>query len=72
MSNDETSVPRVDQEHVISVLLEENKNINENKIYLLALIKQMKAEYDEAKAQWEAERASLAKTSEKNPPKNVT
>ena len=42
--------------------MEENRALNENKLYLLSILKQMQAEFHAARQLWEAERDSLTKT----------
>lgn len=55
----ESNVPEVDPQVVIQVLIEENRNINENRLYLLALLRQKENEHNKARALWEIERESL-------------
>jgi hypothetical protein len=51
-----------DQQYVIATLMEENQQLNANKLYLLAMLKQMQAEYREAEQLWALEKASLTKS----------
>lgn len=48
-----------DPRFIIETLIEENKAVSENRLYLLAIIKQIKSEFDAARSQWELERESL-------------
>lgn len=48
-----------DQQFVIQALMDENRALNENKLYLLAILKQMQSEFRDAQILWESERQSL-------------
>jgi hypothetical protein len=51
--------PQPSNEFVIAALHEENRSLYDNKLYLLALIKQIQAEFRQARELWATERASL-------------
>lgn len=53
------ATPEVDTEYIVQTLIEENRALSENRLYLMALIKQIKAEYTAALNLWEAEKESL-------------
>lgn len=54
-----TEAPQPDQVYVVAALMEENAALNQHKLYLTALLRQLQAEYAEARAVWEIERGSL-------------
>jgi len=54
--------PDVDPQFVIQTLFEENRALNENRLYLMALLKQLQAEFLAAKELWDLEKQSLKKT----------
>lgn len=53
-----------DPQYIIAALVEENRALCDNKLYLLAILKQIQGEYAEAQAMWELERESLTKARE--------
>lgn len=57
--------PQPDTQFVIQALVEENRSLNDNKLYLLAILKQIQTEFTQAQEQWELEKASLLARSEK-------
>jgi len=59
MTTTNSQAAEIDPQHVIKVLLDENKQINENRLYLLALISQIQAEFADAQETWNLERESL-------------
>jgi hypothetical protein len=53
-----------DLQFVIQALHEENAALNQNKLYLLAILKQAQSEFRDAQEMWQLEKASLTKTEE--------
>jgi fructose-1,6-bisphosphatase len=51
-----------DSRYIIETLIDENKALNDNRLYLMSLLKQVAAEFNEAKELWELERESLKKS----------
>lgn len=48
-----------DLQYVVAALVEENRVLNDNKLYLLSVMKQIQAEFHDAREMWDLERASL-------------
>ena len=53
------SAPQPEAAFVIAAQQQEIMALNDNKIYLLAILGQLQAEFRDAQAMWELERASL-------------
>jgi hypothetical protein len=55
------SPPQPEAEYIIAALQEELQTANQNRLYLLSLLKQMVAEHQADRSLWEVERESLLK-----------
>jgi hypothetical protein len=54
--------PQPDPRYIIAALQEENETLNQNKLYLIAVLRQLQQEFRDAQAMWELERESLKAT----------
>lgn len=50
-----------DPQHIVAALQEELDRVNANRVYLLAVLRQMRQEFREAQEMWSIERESLVK-----------
>lgn len=61
MPTETQSPPQPEAEYIIAALQEELQTANQNRLYLLSLLKQMVAEHQADRSLWEVERESLLK-----------
>ena len=59
MTKDSPQAVQPDQEYVIAALMEDNNALQQNKLYLIAVIKQMQAEFAFEREMWGLEKESL-------------
>jgi hypothetical protein len=56
--------PQPQERFIIEALMQENASLNNNRLYLIATVKQMTATLHAERVQWSLEKASLMKSAE--------